>query len=383
VEPGARHGGSESPRDVDGDAVRDRADGPGLDTRGKLGVRAIPGGRSSGVGENIVTTGTTNGERVGGGDGGSKLSRPVVPLVEAPAGNGADIVGGEGEAESGVSQVEQPGPVVEGISLRRIGLPDGNDAVVADPVSALGDVLRASVGGKRRVPVVPGDLVRVGPLEGVVDGKLAAVLVDVVIIDARERVAEDRLPGFDGEVVLRGVSDGDDGLSRADVDKAVTERVVLTKLVLELLPISVVLRVDGEALGLGVRDVVGAREDVAVDALLTARALDDVALRGPGKTLTARAREVSLATVGGILIVVVPAVLADEEATTIATVANVVGSTTGVDGGVDVVNLSESPDRGLVAGTVVAVLAERISLSGSTADETVDELGGVEERAIE
>jgi hypothetical protein len=136
---------------------------------------------------------------------------------------------------------------------------------------------------------------------------------------------------------------------------------------------------------------VSAREGAAVSTELTASGRVVVELlvsTNLGKT--ARTREISLATVGGIEIEIAPAVLADVVAKTGGLVADTGGTTSRIGAGVDVVNLAESPDTKIRLGITwillvsnITVLTERIGGEGLTNDGSVDELSGVEERAVE
>jgi len=128
--------------------------------------------------------------------------------------------------------------------------------------------------------------------------------------------------------------------------------------------------------------LVGTRELGAVDTLLTA---------GLGKSITtvllsdhtARAREVSLATVRRIKIVVSPTSLADKLAETSRRVAKVLSRTTRILSSINMVDISES-----VNGTRTTIRRERYILVlfidvSWTERRTVEELGRVKERAVE
>jgi len=365
------------------------ADGDGAG--GGLGVRAIPAGGHGGVGEDVVTTLVASAgsevrrHLVGrvGDIGGIRLTlRPVVPLVlviEVTRDLTVRVVGDVADIPVTVVvqivQVEELVPVIgRQVSGGLEGDTDGDNTIVADPVSSLGEGVVAVSIGERRVPVIPSVLVLVGPRVRVVDGDLATVLVVVVEIEARERVADDVAPS---QSLVVGT--GADDLSVANVDEANgAEQVVVLRLLRE------VVGVESQALRLEVGSGVGTREVAAIDALLTARGKVHITLLTTGNGATARTREVSLAAVRRIEIVVVPTTLADIAAKTGGAVADVVLETTGVGRDVDVVDEAEGVEAVAITLTVVAVSSADVAIHWSTVtDITVDEVSGVEERAIE
>jgi len=227
----------------------------------------------------------------------------------------------------------------------------------------------------RREPVVPSDLLILGPQVRIIDGNFATVLIVKVKIKARERVADDVLPGINSPLNIIGTRTNNLGRARVDKAESLEQMIVLGLL-------SEVLGVKRQALRLEVRSNVGTRESSAVNAVLTARSRLGITPLTTRSRLTARARKVSLATVGRIKIVVVPTSSTDVVAKTIGAVANEVLATNGVLSHVNMVNLAESPDASAVALTVVTIGTADIIILDSGIGDTIDRVGRVGQRAI-
>jgi len=139
---------------------------------------------------------------------------------------------------------------------------------------------------------------------------------------------------------------------------------------------------DLQALRAEGRNLVGTREDSAVRAATTARSRSEVGRVSDSLRATTRAREISLATVRGISVIVVPASRADVVAEASSAIADVVLTTSGVGRSVDVVDVAKGVDT--IALTNVVVVASNVEPVGAlnVRDMDVAEVGRVEERAV-
>jgi hypothetical protein len=234
--------------------------------------------------------------------------RPIVPLVDDPevvgAGNTTDVP--TLEIESAVIQIHDVllASVIASllivrepvIARARSGLiklsTNGDLTVITDPIVNLGNVMEAGFRIRDgRIPVIPGVLVVLSPPVRIVSGNLATVLIIVVLIEASSWVADKVLPsvlGLLNGVKTRAKDFSGAGMNEADVQKEVVVLVLLGE----------VVGVKTQALRLEARSPVSTGEDTAVNAVLTARGRNVVALLATSSSATARTREISLATVG-------------------------------------------------------------------------------------
>jgi len=224
------------------------------------------------------------------------------------------------EIEDRSPVVRERGRPVDSIidSLGGRSTTNGEQTVLTDPVSSL-SVVRTITLCDGREPVLVGRLGEIGarPSLRVVGSKLATVLILKVGVEALARIANNELPSSRGVVLVRL-----NRLSGASVNKAAGVNDVVSF----LLVVVEALGVSSEALRLGAGEVVGTRKVLAVDAVGTARVDRLVStLLQEGvllEDLTARARKVSLATVGRVKIEVVPAGSTDVLAETVSNVAD-------------------------------------------------------------